>query len=137
VRRAVVGIGSPFGVDRVGWQVVERLTLPSEVERLTLDRPGLALIDAIKGFDQVVLVDAVLGADQPVMVLDRNQLLEDASPSLSSHAAGVAAAIALGSALGELPERLDLVGISVEGMEETVDEARIDRAAARVLELLQ
>lgn len=137
MRRAVVGVGSPFGADQTGWKVVERLPSTEDVERLSLDRPGLSLMDAIKGFDQVILVDAVQGSDQPLMILGRDQLMKIASTSLSSHAVGVAEAIALGSALGVLPERLDLVGVRIESEQENVDDAQIDQAVTKVLELLQ
>ena len=137
MRRAVVGFGSPLGADRVGWVVVEKLPLLPDDEVLSLDRPGVALLDYIKDFDQVVLVDAMQGGNQPLRVISRNQLMEVASVSLSSHAAGVAEAVALGGALGVLPAQLDLVGVHIEVEQECVGDDQVDEAVAKVLELLQ
>ncbi len=142
---AVIGIGSPFGEDQLGWQVVRYLRKRSEhkgkshVKFLVEDRPGLALLEKMKGYHQVVLVDAVLsekGEEGAVHHIDQQQLISLSQNSLSSHAAGVAEAVALGAILNELPEQLDLVGVDVSGSGATVSVDHIEKAGLRVEEMI-
>lgn len=113
---AVIGIGSPFGSDRIGWQVIEyfkeQKTFNSDNVRLqSCDRPGTLLLDYIKDTKKVVLIDAVEdGIQGNIVVTDKNQLLQQTSLQ-SSHQLGVAETIALGDKLGLLPEDLLLLGI--------------------------
>lgn len=102
----VLGVGSPFGGDRVGWRVVERLAAAGETRaRLeALDRPGPALVTAMAGAAFAVIVDAVRPAPAPGTVhrLTYSDDLPARSPA-SSHGFGVAEALALGQRLGQLP----------------------------------
>lgn len=118
----VLGIGSPFGEDRLGWEAVEYLRrapprLPGwRIEFDTLDRPGPGLLDKMSAADAVILIDAVHGGARPgaVFRIDRKQLLQDGE-RLSSHALGVAEVLALGEKLGDLPPCLGLLGVEVGG----------------------
>lgn len=102
----VLGVGSPFGGDRVGWRVVERLVAEGEdrVRLEALDRPGPALVTAMAGAAFAVIVDAVRPAPAPGTVHRLTDLgdLPARSPA-SSHGFGVAEALALGRRLGQLP----------------------------------
>lgn len=118
-----VGLGSPFGDDRVGWLAVEALgrppwseRLPAGVSLLTLDRPGVALVQAFLGAQAVVLVDGIQSGAEPGSLhrLAGYQWVP-AAPSLSSHDLGVAAAIRLAQALGQLPDHLVLLGMEIGG----------------------
>ncbi len=138
MKRAVIGIGSPFAGDRAGWLVVDRLQPLEGVDCLKLDRPGPALLQQMEGYQQVILVDAVLssGPDE-VMVLDRPALESLAQPAISSHAAGVAEAIALGSALGNLPPQLYLVGVGIVDPQKEPPSQWFEKAARKIEDLLQ
>jgi hydrogenase maturation protease len=115
----VVGVGSPFGDDRVGWDVVEALEkawgttpLPIAVRTCILDRPGAALIEALQGARHVVIVDAALAADiEPgaLQWLDQDSI--EVRASASSHGFGLAQALALARAIGAAPARIDVLAI--------------------------
>ncbi len=110
----ILGVGSPFGADRLAWDAIDHLSGMDlgEVELVKLDRPGSGLLAYFHGVEQLILLDAVLLDTEPggVSLLDPGQL--DGLPSTtSSHGFGVAQALELGQRLGCLPGRLRLVGI--------------------------
>jgi len=130
----IIGVGSPLGCDSVGWQAVDALqemglieSFPPEVVTMEkLDRPGAGLLEYIRGADQVFIIDALVGAgDQGAMVvLHAEDLMRESSP-LSGHGLGVAEAMALGEALGDLPTNLQLLGIPVDSAAETLSDMQI------------
>lgn len=108
----VIGIGSPLGDDRLGWEAAQSLRDLDGISVTCLDRPGPALLHALEGEMAVVLLDA-MEADLPpgcVRVLRAADLITEGD-GVSSHDLGVAGALALGRALGSLPERLWLIGV--------------------------
>lgn len=138
----VLGIGSPHGDDRVGWQVVEALEgsyASPEVNILALDRPGPNLLHYLDGAAGAVLVDAMHGNYAPgtIVSLSRRRLLREAR-QWSSHLLGIPEALALGEALDLLPNQLLLLGIQSDRMEsgnETLSpvlEKVIPEAVARI-----
>lgn len=121
-RPLVAGIGSPFGADRTGWQAVEawREGLGAgcfeAVECVLWDRPGTALLPEVAERPQVVLVDALAGGGEPGTVhrfTEVGPLRMDYQP-LSSHGVGLAEALSLAQALGELPERWSVLAIAAD-----------------------
>ncbi|MBA4502410.1 hydrogenase maturation protease [Marinobacterium marinum] len=113
----IIGIGSPFGDDRAGWEVIERLQrmkLPPCVRLLSLDRPGVELIERMQGHAQVTLIDAMHDRNHPPGTLLALQPSQLAHLNLcSSHAFGLAQTLALALRLNRLPARLHLIGIGV------------------------
>ncbi|MFO8024412.1 hydrogenase maturation protease [Thiohalophilus sp.] len=115
----IAGIGSPFGADQLGWHVVDNLKKKKDADGalqdctfLKLDRPGPGLIESLQGYARVILIDA-LQAGKPrgtLVRLDAEQISEQTA-GLSSHNFGVAEAIALGRAMGQLPQELVLFGL--------------------------
>ena len=125
-RVTVVGVGSPQGADRFGWQVIEYLTnevrleslAPGQISLASSDRPGATLLELIKEAQLAIIVDAVEGGEKGRVVrLNKEQLLVN-HKNLSSHAFGVAEALALGQALNILPSDIILYGL------ETGEQAR-------------
>ena len=122
----VAGIGSPFGADQLGWQVIDALLKHPQTDAMLshcqfskLDRPGAGLIEMLQGYEQVILIDAVQ-AGKPrgtVIRLDAEQIGEQAA-GLSSHDFGVAEAIALGRAMGDMPGEIVLFGLDAGGKPE-------------------
>lgn len=115
----VIGIGSPFGDDTLGWQALERLCnelniFPHATELHTLDRPGSSLIPLLEDGKAVVLIDA-MQSDQPpgtVQRLSLNELLTQAQAP-STHSLGVAETLAMAEQLQVLPETLLIYGIEM------------------------
>jgi len=112
----VIGLGSPFGDDRVGWYLIECLSgrLPAGVEAIALDRPGAGLLDALQGVDRLILFDAVLGASKPgeILCLDPASAQSGAAV-LSSHGLDLAQTLELAAALDRWPARIEVFGITI------------------------
>lgn len=127
----IICTGSPFGADHIGYKIAERLkrdgltdVCPAcSIEIEYLDRPGTRLLGYLRRAEKVILIDAMKAGDVPGTVrrIEPNEL-EQAQP-LSGHGIGVAEALALGDALGELPGKLVILGAEVgEGDEPSLDE---------------
>lgn len=124
---SIIGIGSPFGNDTVGWQVIANIkqrytghTLPTDcIDLIAVDRPGMNLLHMMQGKRFVILVDAILDSEKhgEAICLDKAQIIESESP-LSSHDLDVASAIRLGDKLGMLPNKLLIMGIAVDATRE-------------------
>lgn len=118
----ILGVGSPFGDDRAGWEAAAMLHsrrrtsgLAAQMEIRTLDRPGLLLVEQFAGAGNVILIDAVRSgaAIGAIHRLDGNNLCRVQSV-LSSHAGGVMEAVDLARVLGDLPSRLLVFGIEAD-----------------------
>ena len=141
----MLGIGSPFGADTLGWQAIDHLErsladcsrLREMIDTGRADRPGLRLLELIRPYSHVILVDAVV-SDAPagrVHHLQKDALLAfHAAPS--THAAGICEALALGAAVGELPADVELFGLAVEP-EQPVPQHAVAALAAAVLSRLR
>lgn len=116
----ILGIGSPYGEDTLGWQIIDTLSKSStiannpEITLLKADRPGAVLLDLIKDHERVILIDALKSGATPgrvnILTFDDLAKFENA---FSSHGFGVSEALALGQAIGHLPEQLIIVGVEV------------------------
>jgi hydrogenase maturation protease len=113
----VIGLGSPFGDDRAGWELVASLRgrVPAAVDLVALDRPGAALVNWIEGVDWLVLVDAYLARNE----LGHYRRLDPAAVpprelAWNSHALDLHVALALGRQLGLAPARLDVYAIAID-----------------------
>jgi hydrogenase maturation protease len=111
----VLGVGSPHGDDRAGWEVVARLRreAPPGVEAAVLNQP-LRLLEHLDGCSCLILVDACRTGAEPGTVV---RLAWPACPpggmgaGSSTHGVGMAAALGLAEALGRLPTRVVLLGV--------------------------
>ncbi|MDH5570296.1 MAG: hydrogenase maturation protease [Gammaproteobacteria bacterium] len=117
-------MGSPFGEDKLGWDIVDLLIQDTsriwnsdrELTFHILDRPGPLLLEHLKNTDKVILVDAIhntrhthnlirIGIDQ----------LDQAGTLISSHGLGIKESLLLAKTLGQLPETIIL------GIEASID----------------
>lgn len=125
----VIGVGSPFGDDRLGWRVIEALEgriPPSRARMRKLDRPGPSVLDELAGRGEAVLVDGAVTGDVPGTIhrYSAEQVLSPATTT-SSHELGLAEALALGKALGILPPRLTLYLVSLDPVETAEPDAAL------------
>ena len=122
----VIGVGSPFGDDRAGWEVVAALEAalrsgsapPLRVDVRACDRPGAALVHMLAGVQHAVIIDAALSADSPagsVRWLGEREI--GARRATSSHGFGLAEALALARALGDAPPQVSVLAISATHFE--------------------
>jgi len=116
----VIGIGNEFrDDDAVGILVARELRRRCPGASIVeVTGEGTALMAAWAGHENVIIVDAVSSGEEPGTITTVNMAEEDVSRHLfpsSSHAFGVAEAVALAKRLHNLPSRLVLYGI--EGKE--------------------
>ena len=114
----VIGLGSPFGDDRAGWAVAERLAaLPAvatrDVQVALCRSPGSELPGLLAAAEVAILVDAVRyrGAPGTVYRWSRPEPSLFGEARLSSHGLGLRAGLELAQALGDLPREWLLYGI--------------------------
>lgn len=122
----VLGIGSPFGEDQVGWRVAEALktylsiyaNIYQHVIIESHDRPGVSLIELMSGANTVFIIDAVKSNSQAGTIhrFENTEIFESDN-SFSTHDLGVFQALQLGSALHALPENIIVYGIEIDTIE--------------------
>ena len=138
-----IGVGNPFrSDDGAGIAVVRRLRgeVPPHVRIQEESGDGTELLEAWKDADCVILVDAVLSGAPPGTIhrLDaRTEKLPTWFSHSSTHAFGVAEAIELARAMGDLPARLIVYGIEgldfSAGTELSPEVAEVVPAAANLI----
>lgn len=161
MKTLILGIGNPLLTDDgVGILVAEAVR-----ERLAIEHPaltngpdalataavgvgGLALMEAMLGYERVIVIDAMLRADATPGRLHRMSLeeLEALSPtehSSSPHDTSLAAALALGRTIGlPLPDDVVIFAIEVSNVLDFAETptaavaAAIPHATAAVIECL-
>ena len=124
----IIGIGSPFGQDQLGWLAVSALQETDLAERLAPTRVEFhccqqptALPALVSGADAVVIIDAMQDDSAPGSVrrLHREELAK-LSAATSTHGLDVASALSLAEALGDLPAQSLLLGIAMANREEVI-----------------
>lgn len=113
----LVGIGSPHGDDRVGWEIARRVG-----ERLgsalvvRCARTPAELLDWLEGIDTLEVCDAVAGElpagsvrcwQWPAPEIER-------APFRGSHDLALPAVLALAERLGRLPPRVRIWGVGID-----------------------
>jgi hydrogenase maturation protease len=113
----VIGVGNPYrGDDGAGLAVIGLLRaeeLP-KVRLLESDGDSAGLLDAWQSAGAVILIDAVSSGAPPGTIYECDALAQSLPRTLSfrsTHAFGVAEALELGRALGQLPARMLLYAI--------------------------
>ncbi len=110
----ILGFGNPDRADDAAGLLVARKLTELGIEAHELGGEGLALIDAWSGWADVIVVDAVMSGAPPgtITIWDaRKAPLPVGRFRCSTHALGVAEAIELARALGQLPCKLRVIGI--------------------------
>lgn len=118
----ILGVGSPFGDDRLGWVAIEALQCSAALAAATgaslsfaaLDRPGALLLAHWHDADRVIVVDAVRSGAPPGTPHRLEPGALAASEPVSSHGFGLASALELARALDCLPSRLVAYGIEID-----------------------
>lgn len=142
----ILGIGSPFGDDRVGWAVIEILQqnpdimsyIPKLVHLEKLDRPSTGLLETMQDAKIVILIDAIkTGAHLGTLHQFENPQFKNKPKILSTHGMGVMETLQLGAALNELPQQVTLYGIEIgEITDENCISASIQAAAITLTKII-
>lgn len=118
----IIGIGSPFGDDGIGWLAIEAIEhsgmlsrFPAEaVATFRCSGPATDLLPMLSGARAALLIDGMKSGAPPgaLRKIDAGELR--AGPGkISSHGLSVAENLALGRVLGMLPETLMIYGIEI------------------------
>lgn len=114
----IIGVGSWHGADRVGWQMIDRLseTKRPGVQWHKVDHPT-QVIDRAEGCDQLILVDASAtgGTAGTVQRYSWPDPRFAAAPRHAAHGFGVVEVLTLLTQLGRLPRQVVIFGIEVGG----------------------
>ncbi len=135
----IIGVGSEYRHDdAVGLIVARHLRERNldSVEIVEMSGEGTALMEAWKGAERVILIDAVQSGAQPGTIY-RFEAHQQPVPTelfrYSTHSFGVAEAIELARALGQLPQELIVYGIEGENFEAGVGlSPEVERAVHHV-----
>jgi hydrogenase maturation protease len=119
----IIGVGSPFGDDRLGWVAAESLQRspvlnglePGRIVISILDRPGAMLLALWDKTDHVILMDGVRSGAVPGTRhrFTASNVTDKCIPA-TSHGFGIAAALELAQVLEILPHRLLMRGIEMD-----------------------
>lgn len=139
----IVGIGSEWGVDRIGLDIAAALADEPYVGALgcrlyRCDAPARLLPTALRDAPWALLVDAVrsgrpLGSVWRVSLKD----LKSDFGGASSHGIGVAATLELLAALNALPARMSIVGVEVGFEAQAVPKVWIESGCRVAIEELR
>ena len=117
----IAGIGSPFGADRAGWDVIDYIAehYPAIGRLVKVDNPAM-LMPHMSVDKQVVLIDAVRGKTGHARVLEFEAGdISAVRNRFSSHGIGVSDILQLATTLRQLPERLCILGLETGDSPET------------------
>lgn len=138
----ILGVGSPFGDDRLGWEVVRLLQQneglchfsPGKLQFAIADRPGMGLLTLMQNAKTVFLIDAVkTGAKQGSVIYLKNEGIKMLNSFCSTHDLGIATALAIGKNLNLLPQNLVLYGIEVRDLAFRFETSEGGRQALQLL----
>lgn len=141
----VIGIGNPMrGDDGVGAVVAARVRGMPGIDHVIGDGDPFEVAELLSGPHNVLLIDATRGNGDPGAVTvwePRVAVAPRSRVGASTHGFGAESAIELAAALGNLPERVVVVGVEgawFEG-EELSDPvtAALERAVAAVAEVVR
>ena len=146
----IVGLGSPYGDDKIGWVACEQLKMDighlSTVDFITCDRSGLEWLTKMSHAGQILFIDAMRSGEKPgtVRKIDLNTDQWTGYPvKLSSHGINIMEAIDVAKSLGELPDRISVWGVEMQqctyenGLSESVKTALPTLLANIKAEILQ
>lgn len=146
-RPLVLGVGNALrGDDAIGAEAIARLRAkaPEDLDLLALPGEAAALMEAWSGRERVYLIDASLSEAESGTVRRLDASAEDLPSDFlhcSTHSFGLAEAIALSRAMGELPPTVIVFaveGASFEAGDALTPEASdgVDRVVAALLKEL-
>lgn len=129
----VLGIGSPFGTDNVGWIVIDKLEKIKKANSekygnlslLSISRSDTGILDLLSSYQYCIIIDAVIlnsdsssAEDFRVREVDLEEI--DTCPDrFSSHGFGLGTTLQLGKAMNILPEKLVIIGLETPANWET------------------
>lgn len=141
MRTLVIGLGNPILSDdgvgvRIAYAIQERLPETSRVEVRELSVGGLALMEAMVGYEKVIIIDAIQTKDAKIGKITRMTIddLRDISPtqhSASAHDASLITALDLAERMGlAIPKEITIFAIEVDNIYDFSDQPTPDVMSA-------
>ncbi|MCC6208626.1 MAG: hydrogenase maturation protease [Gammaproteobacteria bacterium] len=114
----VIGVGSPFGADRIGWDVVAELSrwdeLPAGMILSCCARPDRELIESLAEPGLLILIDAMhSGRSSGTVCCFTAAEVISGEDLISTHSFGIKSALRLAEALGSLKAEVWICGIEI------------------------
>jgi len=120
MKQEVLGIGNPIiGDDGVAFHVIEALQAdppPGDVTLTAADVSGLAILDLVTGFDEIIIVDAIQTVNGVPGDIYRLELddFRVTKHTISPHDMDLPTALELGKILKlKLPAKISIVAIEI------------------------
>lgn len=112
----LIGIGSPYGDDQVGWRVVEAVQIAAlPLSAVRCETPVTTLLALLQQNENVILVDAVAYAAPVGTVLCWSGVdVMQAQSAVSTHGFNLASVLALANSLSLLPRSLRVYGVVID-----------------------
>jgi hydrogenase maturation protease len=114
----IIGIGSGQGDDQLGWAAVRALesqALPPGCTLHLCDNPASELLPLLGGCAHAILVDAMVDGGPAGRVLRcAPGAVQPRAGGSGSHGLSVDTVLALAAALGVLPQRVSLLGVTLD-----------------------
>jgi len=139
----IVGIGSPHGGDRAGWEYVEALQrsrllehFPAGMISMHQARTPVNLFELLKGCQHAIIIDAIPGTVGQVTCLDIADL-ENQANQYSVHGVGVAEALELLNTLMNPAPKSTIFAIGIDPAQGETSDTEIHPATvSRLAELI-
>ncbi len=116
----IVGLGSPYGDDQLGWLIIDELTklqtTPSGLTLFKSKNNGSDWFHEINNHQQVIFIDAVLSKEPigTIIEITVDNLNKLASNRSSTHSVSLGDSISLAMSLDFLKVPVRIIGISIE-----------------------
>jgi len=129
MKKLVLGIGNPIlSDDGVGFRVIDALQPllpPGDITLTSSDVSGLALLDYVVDFDEVIIVDAIQtvnGKPGDIYILETGDL-RTSKHTISPHDVDLQTALEIGRILKmKIPDRIRIIAIEIPEVSEFSEE---------------
>ncbi len=135
---AILAIGSPFGADRVGWQIAEHMNRRGFKDIHTCRHP-IDLIPHFEHYEHCVVIDALWAFDEEdseLIAIRPGELRKDYCPN--SHDLSLWEVVQLATISEQLPPQFEIFGINISKRPKRVYSSNeIEMLATKLTDLLE
>ena len=134
--KIILAIGSPFGADRIGWQLAEQLQQQG-VENIHTCRHPIDLLPYFNDNPDCIVIDALWASGKPGELLEIHPVDLKKEYCRNSHDLTLFEVIQLAGIAEQLPEHLTIYGIEINQHSTSVfSEREVKRLADKLIHML-